>query len=128
VTFIHLTLDDVLAIHNMQINRYGGAQGVRDAGLIEAAVFRPQSGYYETLIEQAAALWESMGMNHGFVDGNKRVAFASTQVFLRLNSYSIFAGQPAIIEFVLGNLERGDFHKEVIHDWLQLHVKRRGEA
>jgi death on curing protein len=128
MTFVYLTLDDVLAIHDMQISRYGGASGVRDAGLVEAAVFRPQSGYYDTVIEQAAALWESLGMNHGLIDGNKRVAFASTQIFLRLNGLSIFASQPAIIDFVLGNLERGSFRKDVLQEWLAHHVKPRGEV
>jgi death on curing protein len=125
MTAVYLTMDDVLAIHDMQIKRYGGAPGVRDAGLVEAAMFRSQSGYYETLIEQAAALWESLGMNHGFMDGNKRVAFAATQVFLRLNGHTIVASQPATINFILGNLERGTFRKDVLHDWLVKHVKPR---
>jgi death on curing protein len=125
MTFVYLTLDDVLAIHDMQTNRYRGAAGVRDAGLIEAAVFRPQSGYYETLAEQAAALWESLGMNRGFVDGNKRVAFASAQVFLRLNGHTLAATQQDVIDFVLSNLGRGTFSKAVIHEWLQIHIKER---
>jgi death on curing protein len=128
MTAVYLTMDDVLAIHDMQIKRYGGAPGVRDAGLVEAAMFRSQSGYYETLIEQAAALWESLGMNNGFMDGNKRVAFAATQVFLRLNGHTIVASQPATINFILGNLERGTFRKDVLHDWLVTHVKSRGAA
>jgi death on curing protein len=128
MTFVYLTLDDVLAIHDMQISRFGGAPGVRDAGLVEAAVFRPQSGYYDTLIEQAAALWESLGMNHGFVDGNKRVAFAAMQIFLRLNGHSIFAHQSAIIDFIVGNLDGGTFRKDVLQEWLERHVKPRGEV
>ena len=56
----YLTVVEVLAIHDDQIERYGGASGVRDRGLLEAAIFRPQSGYYADLIEEAAALWESL--------------------------------------------------------------------
>lgn len=72
----YLTLAEVLAIHDDQIERYGGSAGVRDCGLLEAALFRPQTGYYADLIEEAAALWESLAQNHPFIDGNKRTAFA----------------------------------------------------
>ena len=71
----YLTVVEVLAIHDDLITRYGGSHGVRDMGLLEAALFRPQTGYYADLIEEAAALWESLGQNHPFIDGNKRVAF-----------------------------------------------------
>jgi death-on-curing protein len=64
-----LTLADVLAIHDDQIERYGGSHGLRDAGLLEAALFRPQTGYYDGLIEESAALWESLAQNHPFIDG-----------------------------------------------------------
>jgi death-on-curing protein len=79
------TLQEVLAIHALAIEHYGGAQGVRDMGAIEAALFRPQSGYYLDIIEEAAALTESLLINHPFVDGNKRVAFAVCHVFLEIN-------------------------------------------
>jgi death-on-curing protein len=70
----YLTVVEVLAIHDDQIERYGGASGLRDRGLLEAAIFRPQTGYYADLIEEAAALWESLSQNHPFIDGNKRTA------------------------------------------------------
>src|ERR1700758_3704677 len=81
----YLTLADVLAIHADQIERYGGSHGVRDPGLLEAALFRPQTGYYADLIEEAAALWESLSQNRPFIDGNKRTAFAATYTFLAIN-------------------------------------------
>jgi len=81
----YLLLAEVLAIHTDQIERYGGSQGVRDPGLLEAALFRPQTGYYVDLIEEAAALWESLAQNHAFIDGNKRTALGACIVFLRLN-------------------------------------------
>jgi len=71
-----LTVIEVLAIHDDQIERYGGEAGVRDRGLLDAALFRPRSGYYADLIEEAAALWESLSQNHPFIDGNKRTGFA----------------------------------------------------
>src|SRR5271170_6076390 len=85
----YLTLADVLFLHHDQVERYGGAHGVRDMGAVEAAVFRPQSGYYEDVIAEAAALMESLAMNHPFVDGNKRVAFAATHSFLKINGFEI---------------------------------------
>ena len=78
----YLTPADVLAIHADQIAKYGGAYGVRDTGQLEAALSRPQSGYYEDVIAEAAALWESLSQNHPFVDGNKRTAFAAMYTFL----------------------------------------------
>lgn len=63
----YLTLADVLAMHEDQIERYGGSRGVRDLGLLESALYRPQTGYYSDLIEEAAALWDSMAQNHPFI-------------------------------------------------------------
>jgi death-on-curing protein len=76
-------------MHSLLIRQFGGSDGVRDVGLLEAALFRPQTGYYSDIIEEAAALLESLAVNHPFVDGNKRVAFAVTDVFLRINGYEI---------------------------------------
>ena len=81
----YLTVAEVLAMHADQIERYGGSQGVRDPGLLESALYRPQTGYYADLIEEAAALWESLAQNHAFIDGNKRTAFAATYTFLAIN-------------------------------------------
>ena len=74
----YLTVVEVLFIHADQIKRFGGSEGLREMGALESALFRPQSGYYKDVIEEAAAIWESLSQNHPFVDGNKRTAFAST--------------------------------------------------
>ena len=84
-----LSLDEVLTIQKQLIDRFGGEHGVRDRGLLESALFRPQTGYYTHLEEMAAALFESLLFNHAFVDGNKRIAFFSTDVFLRLNRWKL---------------------------------------
>lgn len=76
-------------MHSLLIRQFGGSDGVRDVGLLEAALFRPQTGYYSDIIEEAAALLESLAVNHPFVDGSKRAAFAVTDVFLRINGYEI---------------------------------------
>jgi death on curing protein len=85
----YLSIAEVVASHEELIRRYGGRAGIRDGGALEAAMFRPQTGYYADSVEEGAALFESLAMNHPFVDGNKRVAFAVTDVFLRLNDYRI---------------------------------------
>lgn len=112
-------MHDVLGLHRRQLERFGGAPGIRDAGLIEAALARPQSGYYSDLVEEAAALWESLTMNRGFIDGNKRVGFAATHVFLRVNGLDLTASANATLEFVIGSLEAGVFEKKRLEAWLR---------
>src|SRR5216683_3123000 len=87
----YLTVAEVQAMHADLIERYGGSQGVRDQGLLEAALYRPQTGYYSDLIEEAAALWERLSQNHPFIDGNKRTAFAATYAFLAINGTRLTA-------------------------------------
>lgn len=86
---VFVTLEEVLYLHVELIRRFGGTLGVRDEGLLESALARPRSGYYRSLSEQAAALFQSLARNHAFVDGNKRVAFATMAIFLRLNGFAI---------------------------------------
>ena len=116
---IYVTLDDVLYIHAEQLRLFGGAHGVRDEGLILSALLRPQTGYYGDLVEEAAALWESLAMNHGFIDGNKRVAFASLIIFLGANGTQLTAEPDAVIAFIYHHLEAGTFRKDVLDAWLR---------
>ena len=115
----YITLEDALYIQAEQLRLFGGATGVRDLGLIEAALLRPQTGYYDGIIEQAAALWESLAMNHGFIDGNKRVAFACVDIFLELNGYELAADPDVVICFIYKNLEASSFTKDVAFEWLK---------
>lgn len=118
----HLAVIEVLAIHADQIHRYGGSAGVRDMGLLEAALFRPQTGYYADLIEQAAALWESLGQNHPFIDGNKRVAFAATYTFLAINGVRITADADVIFAFISDRYTTHTFDFEHLLTWLRQHT------
>ena len=113
---------EVLAMHADQIERYGGSHGVRDPGLLEAALFRPQTGYYADLIEEAAALWESMSQNHPFIDGNKRTAFAATYTFLAINDARLTADAQETEDFVLGLYEGNQFTFDKLVPWLRAHV------
>lgn len=100
-----LSVDEVLAIYARLLEVFGGPKGLRDAGLLESALFRPQTGYYRDLAEMAAALFESLLMNHPFVDGNKRVAFFATDVFLRLNGWKLEVDADEAHRFLIGILE-----------------------
>ena len=118
-----LTRDEVLAIHQRLIDEFGGPEGIRDAGLLESALHRPQTGYYDDLIMCAAALFESLLMNHPFVDGNKRVAFFSTDVFLRLNGYRVQVEANEAHGHLIALLETGRADLEHLDRWLRDHLQ-----
>ena len=105
------------------IELFGGLHGVRDKGAVEAAVFRPQTGYYNSIEEEAAALMESLANNHGFLDGNKRIAFTAADVFLRRNGSYIEVEGLAGHAFIVGSMERHEFRFAQILDWIRLHIK-----
>lgn len=121
--FDYLLVEDVLAIHSDLIERFGGAQGVRDPGLLEAALFRPQTGYYKSLLDEAAALWESLSQNHPFIDGNKRVAFASTYVFLAINDVEITASDEVATREIMALYEAGEIEFSTLRAWLQKNTR-----
>ena len=121
--FDYLLVEDVLAIHSDLIERFGGTQGVRDPGLLEAALFRPQTGYYKSLLDEAAALWESLSQNHPFIDGNKRVAFASTYVFLAINDVEITASDEVATREIMALYEAGEIEFSTLRAWLQKNTK-----
>ena len=118
----YLTLAEVLAIHADQIERYGASHGVRDFGLLEAALYRPQTGYYADLFEEAAALWESLAQNHPFIDGNKRAAFAATYTFLAINCVRITADAQEAYAFIIGLYEAHQFSFDKLVPWLRGNV------
>ena len=123
MSFDYIRAGDILAIYADQIERYGGAEGIRDPGLLEAALFRPQTGYYPTLIDEAAALWESLSQNHPFVDGNKRTAFAATYVFLAINGLDIIATDDEAQDFVLGLYATSSITFDNLRAWLSENTK-----
>ena len=114
-----LSLDEVLAIHTRVIEEFGGPAGVRDLGSLESALFRPRTGHYRDLAEMATALFESLLMNHPFVDGNKRVAFFASDVFLRLNGWKLGVEADAAHTFLTGLLGRGECDFERLLPWIR---------
>ena len=119
-----LSLDEAIAIHEHLIDKFGGTEGVRDKGLLESALFRPQTGYYDDLAQMAAALFESMICNHVFVDGNKRAAFFTCDVFLRLNGWKLEVDSDAGYEFIVGSLEQGSCDYEHVLPWIRQHLQK----
>jgi death on curing protein len=115
-------VDDVIASHARLIAKFGGSLGIRDRGAIESALARPQSGYYTDVIQEAAALWESLSQNHPFVDGNKRVAVTMTAAFLKVNGYRLEFDDLEAFSFIIGLYEGGTFRFQELETWLRLHV------
>ena len=120
-----LSLDEARAIHERLVSEFGGPPGVRDMGLLESALHRPRTGYYADVAEMAAAMFESLLMNHPFIDGNKRVAFFASDVFLRLNGWKIAVEADAAHTFLIGSLERGECDYERLLGWIRDSVIRR---
>ena len=119
----YLTVAEVYRMQYRLIEMFGGLHGVRDKGAVEAAVFRPQTGYYNSIEEEAAALMESLGNNHGFLDGNKRIAFTATDVFLRRNGFFINVDASEGYAFIVGSMERQEFRFAHILDWIRQHAQ-----
>ena len=125
---IFLTLEQVLTIHDDQIDRYGGNHGFRDLGLLQSSVYRPQATFggedlYPSLFEKAAALIHSLLLNHAFVDGNKRTAMTSGTVFLELNDYSLVVSQQEFYSTAY-KIEEKKMNLEQIVAWLKKHSKK----
>src|SRR5262245_40492808 len=119
---IYPTIDEVLIAHARLITRFGGAGGLRDRGALEAALARPQTGYYADVIEQAAALMESLSQNHPFVDGNKRVAISVAAAFLRVNGFRLRFDDLPSYAFLIELYETNDFRYERLVEWLRKHA------
>jgi death-on-curing protein len=119
-----LTVDEVRAIHEQVLATFGGSSGVRDAGLLESALFRPQTGYYQDLAEIATALFESLSMNHPFVDGNERVAFFATDVFLRLNGWKLRVDADDAHRFLTGLLDTRTCDFDHLLPWIRRSVTK----
>ena len=117
------TIHEVIALHDALIDEFGGSMGLRDMGALESALLRPQMGYYNGLIEEAAALMESLTNNHPFVDGNKRVAFAVTDTFLGLNGHFIDCDSLEAYAFFMQLFETNTFRFAELRLWLEEHVR-----
>lgn len=120
---LYPTLDEALAMHEVVIERFGGTTGIRDMGALESALHRPQSGYYDSLSLQAAALLLSLAMNHAFVDGNKRMAFALTAAFLRLNGFWLVVAPDEGERFLIDQIIVAHSDAATVATWIEQHMQ-----
>ena len=117
-----ITKEMILRLHELSIIQYGGAQGIRDEGLIESAIARPYQSFggqdlYPTVFEKAAAIAQSIIINHPFIDGNKRTGFLAMLATLQYEHYSLTAKTDLIYFFVI-DISTGTKSFEDIVDWL----------
>lgn len=119
----YLTVNEVIVIHEYLIDEFGGSSGMRDLAALESALARPQSGHYKNIMEESAALMESLAINHPFIDGNKRVSFFVTDVFLRLNGYFIDCDSQSAHNFFIELFESNKFRFKYLLPWLEKHIK-----
>jgi death-on-curing protein len=120
------TLDEVVAFHFRVTQKTGGSSGIRDWDLLSSALARPQASFsgqdlYPDIFLKAAALIQSLILNHPFVDGNKRTALASMEYFLYLNGASIKVAQKEKVDFTIW-VENKKPTIEQIADWIRKHI------
>jgi death-on-curing protein len=121
---LYPTIQETLELHEQLIKRFGGSGGVRDLGLLESSLFRPQTGYYDTLSLQATALLQSLIQNHSFIDGNKRVAFATTAIFLRMNGYRLKVEPDNGESFLIDEVIQKRIPIKDIATWLETYMQK----
>lgn len=125
---IYLTLEQVLFIHDDQIEKYGGAFGLRDLKLLESAVFRPQTTFsgndlYPTIYDKVSSLMHSIILNHPFVDGNKRTGVVAGLVFLAINKYYLNITNQTLISIAL-KIENKKWNVQKLSTFLNKHSKK----
>lgn len=124
-----IDLKTVGSVHNILIDKFGGSKGIRDQGALEAAIARPfatfeQQDLYPTAIDKAAAIFESIIINHPFVDGNKRSAYVLMRLILLSSNLDIVASQNEKYDFVIA-ASKGELRFEEIKGWLGVHASKK---
>jgi death-on-curing protein len=119
---IYPKLDEIIAVQYSLIEKFGGTHGLLKREALESALARPQSGYYSDLIQEAAALWESLSQNHPFLDGNKRLAVTVACSFLKVNGFTVEFHDLETFEFLneLYRTNQMNFHE--LETWLRKHT------
>ena len=123
----YLSLSEVIHLQNLIVQQSGGASGIRDESAIESAIAQPQMTFggddlYKSISEKAAVLGFSLIQNHAFVDGNKRIGHAATEVFLMMNGYEIVSTVDEQEEIII-SIASGDLGREEFADWLEADIE-----
>jgi death-on-curing protein len=126
-----IDIKDVLNIHNILIDKFGGSKGIRDIGLLESAINRPFATFdnkdlYPTPTEKAAAILESILINHPFLDGNKRTAYVLMRLILLENGLDISSDQDEKYLMII-DASIGKLRFENIRDWIQCRLINKNE-
>ncbi len=127
-----IELQDVLNIHNILIDKFGGSRGVRDQGSLESAINRPFATFekhdlYPTPSDKAAAILESILINHPFIDGNKRTAYVLMRLLLLNYGFDILADQDDKYKMVI-SASKGDLRFDGIKNWIEIRLRKKNEA
>ena len=118
----YLSVDELIQINREMVEAFGGMQGVRDRGPLEAAAARPQSDYYQDIIEEGAAFVKSLLQNHSFLDGNKRTAITATAVFYEINGYSFRFIDRELYDWLITLYDQGKVTKQGLELWFRGHL------
>ncbi|MFN7706142.1 MAG: type II toxin-antitoxin system death-on-curing family toxin [Chryseotalea sp.] len=120
--------NEVEKIHEILIERFGGAKGIRDKGLLESSISRPFQTFdgqelYPHVFDKAAAIFESLITNHPFIDGNKRTAYVLMRLFLKNNQFDIYANEEEKYQFVI-QAASGELRFDQIKSWIEKNTKK----
>lgn len=121
----YLNSKQIKFIHQELIEKFGGSHGIRDESLLESSIGRYQQGYYADVVEEAAALMKSLGGNHAFIDGNKRIAVTATFTFLIVNGYEAQLDEKQAYDFIVGLLAANSFKFDKLEPWIREMVRKK---
>jgi death-on-curing protein len=124
----YLLAEEILTIHDLEIDRRGGVLGIRDLGLLYSIAERPKTAmfgneFYPEIFSKAACYLEAIATYHVFADGNKRTSILTTGAFLGLNGYDFIAPNPELVRFVLAVATKKKSIDEIAK-WLKKHSKK----
>lgn len=122
-----LEIADILDIHQILIEQFGGMSGIRDEGLLESALSQPKATFFgellhSTIYQQAAGYLYHLAKNHPFLDGNKRTAYGAMEAFLRLNGYNLDLSNDEAYNMVM-QVAQSEMSKEELSSFLKQHIK-----